>query len=261
MSIAATDLIARSCANIIDITTPATDESLAVGGAIDLVTYLNVVNELGADAAIEIISDNAGDTTQTILIQVWKSAGFYQQSNTITFNGTTAVAVTFPSGGNVIHNVIRANIAGTLSGNGTVRGTGAGTTLATFDNLGTANPFTRRMFERASSPISGTITRYDKMFWKNNHGTLTAITPVYRLTADPTVIIRQGIHTSKNDSTTTTNRQTTPGGITFVDDNIDQTGSDLAAADKQGVWIEQTATAGAGPFLSSFTTQITVNSI
>lgn len=120
-----------------------------------------------------------------------------------------------------------------------------------------------RVFPNAYSDAVVTTTRYDKTFWLNADA-LTALGPTYRLSADPAAIIQQGIHTSKNDTVTIANRLAVPGGITFVDDNIDQVGSDLATSDVQGVWWQQTATAGAGPVTtanSQFTSQITVASI
>src|SRR3979411_2268578 len=80
---------------------------------------------------------------------------------------------------------------------------------------------TSALFKRSASG-SGILIRYDKIFWRNNHATLTLNSALIRITADPDARIRQGIHTSTGDSATIANRLTAPGGITFVDDNIDQ---------------------------------------
>jgi len=120
-----------------------------------------------------------------------------------------------------------------------------------------------RMFQSSYSLAASPVTFYDKMFWKNKNTTFAAIAPVYRLTADPQAMIQQGIHTSIDDSATIANRLTAPGGVSFVDDNVDQTGPDLAGGNThaQGLWIQMTVPSGHAATKSTFTTQITAGTI
>ncbi len=113
------------------------------------------------------------------------------------------------------------------------------------------------MFLRSASE-SGATTRYDKMHWLNDNETLTLNLAQVQLTVDPSSKIRQGVHTAKDDSATITNRETAPGGVTFVDDSVQQAvpGNTLEAASAIGVWIEMQLTADDSPVRSTFTTEL-----
>lgn len=208
--------------------------------------------------ALEVLSSNAGDTTQKIDMRGWSNLGVLDVTGQKTLNGTTSVGID-----GSWYRVTRLQVDAVTAGLITLRIAGGGATIATIDsNISYAGLFAQRMFVAAFSSAAG-ITRYDKMFWVNRHASLTALNPTYRLTADPKTRIRQGVHPTANDTTNITNRVTAPGGVTFVDDNIDQTGSDLPASSDQGLWIEFASTANdpSAPFQDSFTTQITVNSV
>lgn len=255
MSIVAADLAARACANF-----AVENDTSTAGGAMTTSTGYDIVSDAGGGAqGYEVLSSAPADNTQNVITRMWLDVGTLSQSSVL-LNGTTAVSVGGINATRVVHLDIDAAYTGTI----TLRVKPAGATIATLTlgpGIYTETAVTR-MFIFAFSTVAG-ITRYDKMFWVNSNATLTAISPVYRLTADPQTRIRQGVSVSVNDSATIANRVTAPGGITFVDDNIDQTGGDLPSASKQGVWIEFASTANDpnAPFASSFTTQITVNSI
>jgi hypothetical protein len=191
-----------------------------------------------------------------------------EDSNIVVLNGTTPVPITFPSGDNIVDRLIAAQVEVNSAGQCTIEDTGsvarfqAGTQFS--GNTGRYYTTSHRLFVNAFSSAAG-VTRYGKVFWHNQVGsTFTGISPTYRLTADPRTRIRQGISATLNDSAVATPRTTAPAGITFVDDNVDQIGADLAGGDvRQGVWIEFASTPSdpIAPFADSFTTQITVSSI
>jgi hypothetical protein len=96
------------------------------------------------------------------------------------------------------------------------------------------------------------------VFWKNNHGSLALLGANTELTADPAARIKVGVTTAVNGTTSVTNRLTAPGGITFVDDNVTQNvpGTDLAAGDAVGLWIEQDLASNDVAQKNSYTTQL-----
>ena len=129
----------------------------------------------------------------------------------------------------------------------------------TFTVLATLGPLitsVRRLFYDAASE-SGATTRYEKFFYKNNHGTLTLNNAQLTLTADPAATIRVGVAGSINDSGSVANRKTSPG-VTFVDDGVAQNlpGNALAAGAAIGVWVEMQRGASAAAIKNTFTTQL-----
>ncbi len=257
MSISAANLISYNAANV-----PQNDTSTA-GGAVDGKSPLAgwVADTTGAQST-EVLSNSALDTTPQVTVKARNGNDGQLKSQTAVLNGTTAVALATLGGVQIILSVsIDIITDGTTV---TIRLLSGGATLHTLASGITAGTRWSRLFPNAASDAGVTLVRYDKSFWFNSDA-LTTLGPNYRLSADPAALIFQGIHTSKNDSITIANRLTVPGGITFVDDNIDQVGSDLLNGDSQGVWWQQTVTAGAGPLSTTanrqFTSQITVSSV
>ena len=113
-------------------------------------------------------------------------------------------------------------------------------------------------FSIDSASEVGAITRYDKMFWENEHATLTLNAAQVQITADPANRIRQGISVTKDDTATISDRTQTPAGITFVADSTQQSvdGTTLEALTAIGVWIEQALLAADSPILDTFTSEL-----
>lgn len=245
MPIVAADLISYCCAN-----RPVDDTSTGGGGRD--VDIRPPYTQLAANDDTEAVSDNAGDTG-TLTIN-GRSATGALSSTTIVLNGTTTVtnATVFERISDVTNSV---DAVGTI----TYRRQPGGATI------GTIPPGERgfSMFFKRSASESGIAIRYDKTFWRNNHATLTLNDAKVRLSADPDARIRQGVHTSVGDTATITNRKTAPGGITFVDDNVDQSvpGGSLAAVTDIGVWWEQNLPASDSVHRTTFTSQITGTTI
>lgn len=220
------------------------------------------VAEIGASASgVEVLSSNAGDTTQTVTVRGWSSAGklIDALANPYALNGTTAVGID-GSWLRLTYCTISASTTGTI----TFRKSGGGATLATIDSTAAGGARTaQRMFVFAYATQAG-ITRYDKFMWYNKNSSFAAISPVSRLTADPQTRIRIGAEASSGVGADTTTRLTAPGGISFVDDNVDQTGpANIPTLDTWAIWVEFASTADDpnAPFGDSFTAQITAQSI
>jgi hypothetical protein len=251
---------------VFDCTSNAEDDVSTVGGAIDLTSALIDQNpEPSGSADGSAKSTIGGDTTQTATLRYRGASGkIYSASGLL--NGLVAVDLTSGQAEPFPERMLSVSVSAAVSGNISFAApfnTNIFATLA-LPYVGATVPTRgRRMFNQTYSVPGSTTTFYDKLFWRNNNNTgFTALSPTYRITADPQALILQGIHTSKNDSATIANRLTAPAGITFVDDNVDQVGSDLANnADYQGVWIQMVVPAAQAAVKSTFTTQITVGTI
>ena len=242
MPIASTDLKAYCAASM-----PQDDTSTS-GGAIDTTTLVEFT-DLAANDDIEAVSDNAGDTMNLTITARSTAGGIVSETKAL--NGTTAVI--FSTIG-VVERFMKCLLASSATGTITIRRSVGGATIAT---LSPGKLATRRFFYDSSSE-SGQTIRYEKMHFKNEHGSLTLNNAKVKLTADPGTSIRVGCATSKGDSATVANRKTAPGGVTFVDDGVEQsiqTGA-LAAGENIGVWVEMTRAADAAAIKNTFTVQL-----
>ena len=243
MAIAASDLIALGA-----LSRPEDDVSTS-GGAID-VDNRPEFTEIASDDDLEVVSANAGDTTQLATVTARNTAGAVVTEG-VTLNGTTAVI--FSTIG-VIERVLKFVLDADAAGIVTLRRSVAGATVSTV-------PIGERGFYRMfllSASESGAVERYEKIFWKNAHATLTLNSAGVDLTADPSSRIKFGIETAKDDTVSVTNRKTVPSNPTFVDDNNEQSvpSGVLAAGETIGTWIEQGLLSSDAPFKSSFTTKL-----
>ena len=222
MPIVATDLVKYGAAS-----RPSDDVS-TTGGAIDTLDRPDIT-QLTANAQIAVISDGAD--TRTVTVQGRNAAGAVI-SDVITLNGAVEALGTL-----TFERILTITLSTTsASRTVTVRQGAGGATRATIG----LNELTRTSLFRQSASETGVTLRYEKTFWKNNHGSLTLNSAQVRLTADPDARIRLGLATSINDTATVTNRKTAPAGVSFVDDNVYQSvpGGVLTAGDRIGVWWE-----------------------
>lgn len=245
MPIAATDLIAFGAAS------RPSDDTATVGGAIDT-TDRPDFTQWTANAVAAVLSDGA-DTRQ-ITIQGRTAAGAID-TEVLTLNGVTEVV-----GAKTWERVLTITAA-SASGTRTVtvrQGTG-GATRATIS----INETSRTAMFRQSASESGIAIRYEKFFWRNNHGSLTLNSADVTLTADPDSRIRIGLAATKGDSATATNRKTAPGGISFSDDSVVlsvPTGA-LASTEAIGTWVEQNLPASDTAHKTTFTTRLRGTSV
>jgi len=228
------------------------DDVAVSGGALDASCVLNVT-QLAASDQIRAVSDNAADTMNLTIRG--RNAGGEIVSETLAMNGLTPVifAATF-------ERFISSTLASAAAGNVTIeRNAGANDDIVVLP----AGKTDATMLFIASTSEEAATTRFEKTFIRNENLTLSLTGAMIELTADPSTSIRIGVVTAKNDVTSITNRKAIPGGITFTDDGVAQavpTGS-LAANESIGVWVEMGRGALAVPIKTSFTTQITGQSI
>lgn len=228
MAIVAADLIVFSSANV-----PENDTTTS-GGAINAASRPEFTQFTSA-AIVEAVSDGAD--TRTLAITGRLTTGAID-TDALVLTGATPVqgVKTFLS---IIKTVLSATdgsrtVSIKQGAGGTVRGT-----------IG-PNETTRHIMFISSASESGSTIRYEKVFGKNTHGTLTLTEAKVQLSADPAAKIEIGLATSKNDSGSVANRKSAPGGITFVDDGVDQSipGDTLEAGSGIGIWVKESLGAG-----------------
>ena len=246
MAIAATDLIPQASASRPE------DDTATSGGAID-VTDRPSPCTLAANDTLEMVSSQAADTTQVVTVTGRGADGAILTDNQ-TLNGTTPVPFT-----GTFERVLKVTMDVVATGIVTIRRASSGPTVDTIpiNDLGFYG-----MFLKSASESAGT-TRYEKIFWKNNHGTLTLNNAELELTADPSSKITNGATVAKDDSTSVANRKAAPGGVSFVDDGVAivvPTGI-LAAGEAIGLWILMTLIADDAPLKTSHTTQLSGTSV
>lgn len=246
MSIAASDLKAYSSANVPE------DDTSTSGGAIATTGQPDIA-QMAANDTLSVVSSNAGDTTQTITVTGRNAAGAIA-SDTKTLNGTTPVAIS-----GTFERVLKVELSGTTTGNVTLSRATGGATVALLEAGQTKSHI---FFQRAASEASG-VSRYEKFFWKNTHGSLTLNSAIVTLTADPASRIKISLATSKGDSGSVADRKTAPGGLSFSDDNVDLAvpTDSLAAGETIGVWVQQALLSSDSPIKNTFTTQLAGTSV
>ena len=245
MAIVSTDLVLYGATN-----KPESD-STASGGTVTT-TFRPEMTAMSSNAVITINSTT--EDTRNVTITGRNAAGAVV-SEIVTLTGTTVATglLTFER----LHKVTAASTHATAVIN-VYQGVG-GITLSTIPamELGFYSLF------QLSSSSTGTVTRYEKIYWKNTHATLTLTNAKVVLTADPSSRIRIGLDTSKDAVTSVVNRITAPAGVSFSDDSveIDVPGNTLEAGSVIGVWVEQALQASDTPFKSSFTTKLQGSSV
>jgi hypothetical protein len=172
---------------------------------------------------------------------------------TVALNGTTAVILSTMG---VVERIQRALLASDAAGTVTVRRSVAGATIGT---IPPGERGFRRMFINAVSDPGAQKDYYEKIFLKNNHGTLSALTASVTQSADPTGKVTHLLAAAVNDTATSTNRLTAPAaGDTLDPDTFDDTsknvpGTNLAAGAAIGVWFRLRLSAAEPPIKSTYT--------
>lgn len=243
MPIVPGDLVAYNAVN-------RPEDDVATGGGARDVDVQPGFTQLAATDDLEVLSGSAADTTQTVTVDGRDAAGAFVTA-TGDLAGTSPIVL---SPATQFERVLSILLDGTAVGIVTVRReSAAGDVYAIpIGQLGAS-----AMFIKSASEV-GAITRYDKMFWENEHATLTLNAAQVQITADPANRIRQGISVTKDDTATISDRTQTPAGITFVADSTQQSvdGTTLEALTAIGVWIEQALLAADSPILDTFTSEL-----
>ena len=216
------------------------------GGAIDTTVRI-IFTDLTENTTVTVVSDNAGDTTQTVTV-TGRTADGTITSDPIALNGVTpaAGAVTF-------ERVLKIVLSAAAAGNVTVEETTGGEDLVIIPNPVTE---VRRPFYDVSADASGGAARdyYEKIFFYNSNATsaLTSAT-IEEIAGGVAANIDFALETTLDGTDTTTNRITAPGGYTFNDTtkNVANGGSHSPTSG-QGVWIHLNLPAGTAATNSTY---------
>jgi hypothetical protein len=237
MPVADTDLRKFQSVNVPESDTGTTGGAINAAGQHDELI-------LAANDTLEALSDGADVRTITVVGR--DAAGEILTAGPTALNGATPVALT-----GTFERVLKVTLSAADGARTvTLRRAAGGATVCTL----TPNITSQRALFYDSASAASPVTRYQKEYWKNEHGTLSLLSANLRLTADPQVRIRIGLEASADQ--TSTNRVTAPGGVTFVDDAVDVSVGTLAAGATIGLWIEQALLADDAAFKSTYTTRL-----
>jgi hypothetical protein len=229
---------------------PKDDTVLNIGGAIDLTRGI-VFTRLGTANALEMLSSNAGDTTQDVTIFYLDSTGALQ-SEVKTLNGVNVVAFV-----NSKLIFLAAEKSASTAGTVTIRKTGAGATIATL--AAAMNAVQIPFYNQLIDPNAQTDF-YDKIFVKNQHGTLAVNSAQIAIAADPQGVITFALETSLNGTGTNgagNNRKVAPAGFTFDTSTKNvANGGVLSAGSAQGAWLRSRLATIELPFDDTFTLRL-----
>jgi hypothetical protein len=249
MPIVAANIIAYGSASMPDDDTPT-----GIGGAIDLTTRI-VFTDISATDTVEILSDAGGDTTQDVTIYGRNAAGELI-SELASLDGTNVQTTTA-----TFERILKIVMSATATGTVTVRKQTDDVEIATLEPGVTQ---IRRPFYDAAAEASGGAERdyYEKIFFKNDHATLTLTSAVIKENADPSTFVDFDLEDALDDNDTNGagDRQTHDGGYTFDsnDKNV-VNGQNLTAQSAQGCWLRLKLAAGEDADNTSFTMRVTGN--
>lgn len=254
MPIVAADIVAYGSASMPDDDTP-----VDIGGAIDETIRVVFVDIVATDQ-VEFLSSSASDTDQTVTVYGRNAAGeLVNDSDTL--NGTTQVTLTA-----AFERILKITITGGsgMVGILTVRDQDTDTTIATLE-VGVLE--IRRPFYDAAADASGGSQReyHDKIFFKNNHGTLTLTSAEIIEQADPQSVVAFDLESSLDGTDTNgggNNRLVAPGGYSFDSATKPvENSQNLTAGSEQGCWMELTLTAGLGAQNTTVTMRVAGNTV
>lgn len=244
MPVAESDIVVYGSALMPDDDTPVN-----IGGGIDLTTRISFV-DIAATDQVEIVSDNAGDTTQTVTLDGRNAAG-EKISDPVTLNGTTVAvsALTFER----IEEIL---VSAAHAGNITIRDQDSDTEIAVIES-GVLR-IRRAFYGAAAEPAAGAERKYyEKVFFRNNHATLSLTNAQVLEQLDPSGLVAFALESTLNGTDTNgggNNRQVAPGGYTFDSDAKSVANSQNHTAQAaQGVWLELTLAAGAAAQNTTYT--------
>lgn len=246
MSLSASDLVVYGSANMQE------SDSGTQGGAIDTTTIIVFADSSLANTlndTLEVLSSNAGDTTQTVTVTGRNSGGSIVSEN-FSLNGTTVV-----NGATTFERILKIVVSASHSGTITVRKATGDTTVA---SIPTGVLTIRRPFYNVSAEAScgSTVNYYEKMFVKNENGTNALLGATFADGGgDSNNYITFALEDAVNDNGTSTNRITSPSASTIGTNGFtsssktlaaetDAATADLVAGASIGFWLKMTLPAG-----------------
>lgn len=222
------------------------------GGAIDLTTRVDFT-PIAANDDIEVVSDNAGDTTQDCTIEVRKIDGSVD-TELVSLNGTTPVI--FATLG-VVERILKCTLSATAAGIVTLQRSPGG---ATIRDIPVGELGFIRMFRKSASEAAAT-TRYEKFFWLNEHSTEALLGALVKQNADPTAKITHDVALALDDSVSVADRKTAPPTLVFDDTDKAVPGTNLGAGVAIGVWLELALDADNPAIKDTYTSELAGTSV
>lgn len=242
MPIVSSDIVAYGSATMAE-----DDVTSGIGGAIDTTTRV-VFTDIDPSDTITVVSSDGGDTTQTVTVYGRAASGLLQ-SEEFSLNGTTPVV-----GSDTFERVLKIVVSAAHTGTITVTET---TGLDTIVDIESGVLTIRRPFYNVYAEESGGSLRdyYEKIFFKNNHATLTLLNATVALSADPTgnvtFVLESSLDGSDDNGDT---RLVAPGGYTFNTSTKNVANSqNHTAGTAQGIWVKLSLAAGTAATKSYFT--------
>lgn len=234
---------------------PLTDSGIP-GGTCDT-SMRAMFTDIAADDDLEVLSDDAADTTVPFTIRALDPSG-NTVVQTSTLNGTTAVI--FSTLG-VIERVEEAFLSTPAVGNVTVRRSVGGATVAV---IPAGERGFRRVFRRAYSHPDDAKDYYEKIFVRNLHTYYTIANVSVEENTDPTGFLTFAVSASLDDEAFSTSRLDSPAVADLqAPDTFDAslkmipgTGSNLDPEHNAGVWLKMSIPAAQAVFKNTYTLEI-----
>lgn len=240
-----------------------TDDVGASGGDISLTTLVDDM-PLAATDTITYVSSSASDVSPLAVTVKGRDATGIIQTETKVLTGTTPVV-----GTQSFERVLQITLNGDSVGNVSLN-----RTTTPFTLIYTIAPLIRKnhRLDYDSSSSSVEKKRYEKIFKKNTHGTLTLTNAKIQLQADPqaryTIAVSSAKQGDTNGDESLSNRLTPGSGPTFVTGafvgvgvDVDVPSGFLAAGQAVGVWALQTLPINDPAFKNTITTQLAGTSV
>lgn len=241
MPVVDTDIIVYGSANMQE------TDSGTQGGAVDN-TVLMIWNDIvAASDTLDVVSDNAGDTTQTLTITGRLLNGTIT-TEVFTLTGTTPVV-----GATTFERVLKGVLSATTAGAITVEEATSNADLIVIPG-GTVLEFRRPFYDVAAEASGGSaVDFYEKIFFWNAHATLALTSAtIAEIAGGQAALIDFMLPATLDDSGTSTNRITAPAGT------FDSTTKNVANSQShsplsgQGVWIHLNLPAGTAAANSTY---------
>jgi hypothetical protein len=249
MSVISSDLVIYGAANI------AEADGVTHGGVIDtevryVFTNAPMANTLNEN--VDIVSDQSGDTTQTVTITGRNSEGAIITED-LSLNGVTPV-----TGSTAFERLLKVVSDAAHDGTITVTSQTSSSGLCTLES-GVLS--VRRPFYNVSSDVAGGSARafYEKIFIKNNNSTNALLNSVVSEAADPSTNITFDLEDACNDNNTVSTRiDEAPSGMLGSFDNANKNvpGVHLGPGSGIGCWMKLSLAAGEAADKSTWTVQI-----
>jgi hypothetical protein len=251
MPIVAADIVAYGSASMPDDDTPT-----AIGGAIDE-TVKVVFTDISATGTVEILSSSGSDTSQTVTIYGRNAAGELI-SEAETLDGVNEQTTTLE-----FERILKVVMSATAVGIVTIRKASDDAEIATLE-VGLTE--VRRPFYDAAAEASGGAARtyYEKIFFKNTHGTLSLTSSKVQEQADPSGNVSFDLEATLDgtDTNGAGNRQTHTGGYSYDSASKNVVNSQNLTADSaQGCWLLLDLPAGEAADNTSITMRVSGNTV